>query len=84
MPRHVPRPKSIDDWGGLKPYLNGTAEQHNGLGYRDFLTRINPKRKHPIPKPVMAEDFGVSTKTFYSWLKRHEAEQAPTSPPGEA
>lgn len=75
MPRHIAPPKSIDDWGGLEPYLDGTAEKHNGLRYKDFLSRIdNIKRKYPIPKTVAAEDFGVSPGTFYTWIRRHRAE----------
>lgn len=78
MPRHINPPKSINDWGGLKPYLDATADKHNGLKHRDFLQRIRP-RKHPISKAAAAEDFNVSTKTWYDWLKRHEQEQVETA-----
>jgi hypothetical protein len=66
----ISRPKSIDDWGGVEPYLNGTRGEHNGLGYSAFKKRIDPNRKHKIPKPVIAEDFGVSKQTIYDWIKR--------------
>lgn len=79
MPRHIAPPKSIDNWGGLKPYLDATYEQHSGLKYRDFLYRIRP-RKHPISKATAAEDFNVSTRTWYSWLKRHDKEATSESP----
>lgn len=64
MPRHIDPPPSIEE-RGLEPYLNETAAQHNGLGYRDFELRVRLK----VPKPVMAEDFGVSVRTIYHWLK---------------
>ena len=76
MPRHIDPPKTIAERGGLKEYLDTTAEQHNGLKYRDFLSRINPNRKHKIPKVVIAEDFSVSARTIYSWLRLYASEQA--------
>lgn len=72
MPRHVQHPKSIQDFGGLKPYLNSTADRHNGLKYRDFKSRIDPKRKHPPSKASIAEDFGVNSRTIYSWIAIEE------------
>lgn len=83
MPRHAPKPKSINDWGGIKPYLDGTADVHHGLKFKDFKLRIDPNRKHKVPKPVAAEDFGVSTQTFYDWIKRYET-QGPTVPNSSA
>lgn len=84
MPRHIDPPKTIAERGGLKAYLDETAAQHNGLRYRDFTYRTNPERKHKVSKAVIAEDFGVSVGTIYSWLKIHKAEQAATSRlPGE-
>lgn len=80
--RDLPPAKSIDAWGGLKPFLDGTAEQHNGLKYKDFLSRIRP-RKHPISKATAAEDFGVSRETWYRWLRKHAAEQETTVPDSE-
>lgn len=68
-------PKTIAQQGGLEAYLDATADKHNGLKYKDLLIRINPKRKHPIPKVVIAEDFGVTKPTIYSWLYIHNQEQ---------
>lgn len=79
MPRHINPPKTIAERGGLKAYLDETASQHNGLRYRDFIYRTNPERKHKVSKVVIAEDFGVSVGTIYSWLKVHKAEQATIS-----
>jgi hypothetical protein len=76
MPRHVRAPKTIAEQGGLEPYLDATAHLHNGLKYRDLMNRIRSTRKHPIPKPVIGEDFGVSSQTIYSWLRIHAKEQA--------
>lgn len=75
MPRHIEPPKTIAERGGLQKYLNATAKLHNGLKYRDLLSRINPNRKHKIPKVTIAEDFGVSSRTIYSWIHVHEGEQ---------
>lgn len=76
MRRNIPPPKSIADYGGLQPYLNATADLHNGLKYRSFIHRINPNRKHPIPKAAIAEDFNVHRDTVYRWLAIYELEQA--------
>lgn len=75
MPRHIKPPKSINDWGGLEAYLDGTANKHNGLKYKDFLKRIdNSRRKYPYPKTIASEDFNVSPRTFYSWINKHTVE----------
>jgi hypothetical protein len=85
MPRHIDPPKTIAERGGLEIYLNKMSVMHNGLGYKDFLHRINPNRKHKISKAAIAEDFNVSPGTIYSWLRIHRAEQAATTshPPEE-
>lgn len=80
MRRDIRAPKTIAEQGGLKPYLDSTAERHNGLKYKDFAIRINPLRKHPVPKTVIAEDFGVSSATIYSWLKVYKAEKEEVIP----
>jgi transposase len=82
MPRHINPPKTIAERGGLKVHLDETANYHNGLRYRDFVNRINPKRKHKVPKAVIAEDFDVSSRTVYAWIRIYNAEQA-TSRPSE-
>lgn len=79
MPRHIDPPKTIAQQGGLEAYLNATADRHNGLKYRHFMRYIRKDRKHPVPKVVIAEDFGVSTRTIYGWLKIHAAEEATTA-----
>lgn len=76
MPRHIDPPKTIAERGGLETYLNATADLHNGLKYRHFLSRINPARKHKVPRSVIAEDFNVSRTTIYAWISLHETEQA--------
>lgn len=86
MVRHVRAPKTIAEQGGLETYLSVTSEKHNGLAYKDLMIRIRPTRKHPIPKTVIAEDFGVSTHTIYAWLRVYANEQldkAETSPSPE-
>lgn len=81
MPRHIDPPKTIAERGGLKSYLDETATQHNGLRYRDFIYRTNPERKHKVAKAVIAEDFGVSPATIYSWLRIHRDEQTTSADP---
>lgn len=69
VPRTIAPPKSIADYGGLKAYLDSTKGKHNGLGYSAFWRRVDPARKHRVPRSVVAEDFGVSTRLIYDWLK---------------
>lgn len=69
-PRFIRPPKSIEQRGGIESYLNATVERHNGLGYRDWWQRVNPRRKHRVPRPVIADDFDVSKQTVHTWLKK--------------
>jgi hypothetical protein len=77
MPRHIDPPKSYDERGGLPVVLDEDAEKHNGLGYKEFVARVrqNEHRKHKIPAAAHAEDFNVSTRTWYGWLTRYKNEQ---------
>lgn len=75
MPRHIDPPKTIAERGGLEIYLGQTRPQHNGLNYRDFVDKIDPNRKHPLSKPQIAEDFNVSPRTIYSWIRIYRSEQ---------
>lgn len=70
MARHLKPPKSIDEYGGMDPYLEATAHLHNNLVLKDLLFRLNPKRRHVVPKTVIAEDFNVTPQTIYSWIRR--------------
>lgn len=69
--------KSIDEWGGLQPFLDGTRAKHNGLGYRAFMRRVDPNRNHKPSKSSIAEDFGLKNpRQIYRWIKRLQEEQA--------
>lgn len=69
MPRHIDPPPSIKQ-RGLENYLNETATNHNHLGYDAFINRISLR----VPKNIIAEDFGVVTRTIYHWLHIYEDE----------
>lgn len=50
---------------GIKAHLNDTKDQHNGLGYAEFLMAV----RLGIPKTKAARDFGVSRNQFSYWVK---------------
>lgn len=74
MPRHIDPPPTIAE-RGLKNYLDQTASLHGGAGYADFINRLQLR----VPKSIIAEDFKVSKRTIYHWLKVHRQEQTVTS-----
>ena len=62
---------------GLKRHLNSTKDEHNGLGYEDFLQLVDVA-KHPSGKVnnnAIARAFGVDKRTVRNWLDVHEKEK---------
>jgi len=49
----------------IETHLNKTKKSHNRLGYNDFQQRL----EIGLSKVRIAEDFGVSVRTIFSWLK---------------
>lgn len=77
MPHYIKPPKTLKErYGTQQAYFLATREKHNNLTYKDFLFRINPNRKHKIPVTVAAEDFNVTTPTWYSWLEWYKDEHS--------
>lgn len=58
--------KSIADYGGLKPFLDGTKALHNGLGYNDL---INLYKKDGGNIAKLCRDFNVTRPTMYNWFE---------------
>lgn len=65
------RPKSIDDYGGLQPYLDDPdiRARHNGYGYDDLI-------KNRSKGPAFIRDlFGLKSRnTPYTWFRRLDEE----------
>ena len=57
---------------GLESYLNGTAADHNGKNYDDFVWYM------VLPKPLtissLAKIFNVTDPTMRKWVDIYEAE----------
>lgn len=71
--RQPPKPKSIEDYGGLEPYLDATRADHKNRGYAEFLElEADPK----VTKVAMASLMGLNnTTTLYKWLAQLEKER---------
>lgn len=65
------KPKSIDDYGGMQPYLDDAAvrARHNGYGYDDLI-------KNRQQGPAFVRDlFGLKSRnTVYRWFQRLDQE----------
>jgi hypothetical protein len=64
-------PKSIESYGGIELYLNATKDEHNGLGFSNWLSM----RKQGVDTANLARAFGVGRDTMYRWIKRYEWER---------
>jgi len=62
--RVVPKRPSIEDVG-LEKYLNDSKALHNGLGYAEFVQRVELQE----PKTVIAKAFNVEKQTIYRWIE---------------
>lgn len=63
---------------GLKPYLDETAEDHNGNTYADFA-ELMEKQSRPTDAEVAAE-FGVSPMTIGNWRRVYADEKEKPRP----
>lgn len=55
---------------GFEKHLNATKDVHNGKGYDDwvrYMTGLNEFGK-PYRKQDIVGAFGITWRTFYSWL----------------
>ena len=70
--RQIPKRESIEDVG-LEKFLDSTRDQHNGLGYAEFVQMLNSELNYS--KTQIATAFGVHRDTIYNWLAIYEKEQ---------
>jgi AraC-like DNA-binding protein len=57
---------------GIEMYLQGTANKHNGMGFKVFEVSIRVN----LAKSAIARLFKVSGTTIDNWLAIYRAEQA--------
>lgn len=77
MPRHIDPPKTILE-RGFRNYLEDGRPLHNGLGYTDFVERLRLR----VSKTIIAEDFHISKRTVYYWIKVYQQESTATADQG--
>lgn len=64
------KPRSIEEMGGLRVYLDATRNKHGNNGYEDFILRIDIANRRKL-----AELFCVTEDTIYRWLKIRDRER---------
>lgn len=70
-------PPSIEDYGGIKPFLDATKDKHNGYGYDD-LEKNWKWGDNGMNITNLAKMFSVSWITMDGWIDRmHEAAKKP-------
>lgn len=62
---------SIEQYGGLEPYLNGTAGLHGDKGYDDFVVMVDDE----VIEAEMQRKFKVSRDTISRWKKQLKKER---------
>lgn len=75
MPRFVPI--SIEKQG-LEAFLNSKADEHRGLGFREFniLAQLDKKGKRIVNTSNLARAFNVSRPTMERWLEIYQQKPA--------
>ncbi len=59
---------SIDAWGGIIPYLDATAEIHNGIDAKGFIERY----KMGVSIQRIAHVMGLTRPVIYDYVARYE------------
>lgn len=67
-------PPSIDDQGGIKPFLESTKHKHNGYNYNDLEKLWNWGEAGKMNITNLARMFRVSWITMDGWITRMHKE----------
>lgn len=68
-----PFPKSVDSYGGILPYLDATAEEHNGYSSKDLVKNWK-LQGGGLTVSAISKMFGVHRITARDWLTRYHRE----------
>lgn len=69
MMKSIPKAERIADVG-LRAYLDKTKDEHNDLGYDNFVSMINSG----VNKSNLGRAFGVNRDTIYRWIRIKDTE----------
>lgn len=69
---------SINEYGGILPYLDATKDRHKGYGSEDLVKNWNNGEGRHMNVQNLAVMFNVSRPTIIDWLNRLKQEVAKT------